>query len=106
MDLLHKRYASPFSFMDGMMQSGRFSEFVVEFVKAHNEESTERTRWEFYLHKVNNPEVTFKDFLDEIETNEKLQNMTDDDKADAIQTAMNILGNFNPLNEKGEHKND
>ena len=103
MDLLHQRYASPFSFMDGMILSGRFSEFVVELVQTYNEEHKERTMWEFYLHKVNNPEVSFKDFLDEIETNERLQNMTDDDKADAIQTAMNILGNFNPLSERGEH---
>ena len=103
MDLLHQRYASPFSFMGAMMQSGRFSEFVDEFVQKHNEEHKERTLWEFYLHKVDNPEVTFKDFIDEIETNENLQNMTDDDKASALQTAMNILGNFNPLsNEKGE----
>lgn len=102
MDLLHKRYASPFSFMGAMMQSGRFSEFVDEIVQTHNEEHREKTLWEFYLHKVNNPEVTFKDFLDEMDTNEQLQNMTDDDKASALQTAMNILGNFNPLNEKGE----
>jgi hypothetical protein len=102
MDLLHQRYASPFSFMGAMMQSGRFSEFVDEIVQTYNEDRKEKSLWDFYLHKVNNPEVTFKDFLDEIETNEKLQNMSDDDKADALQTAMNILGNFNPLNEKGE----
>ncbi len=84
------------------MQSGRFSEFVDELVQTHNEEHREKTLWEFYLHKVNNPEVTFKDFLDEMDTNENLVNMTEDDKASALQTAMNILGNFNPLNEKGE----
>ena len=83
------------------MQSGRFSEFVDEIVKSHNEEQKEKSLWEFYLHKVENPEVTFKDFLDEIETNENLQNMTDDDKASALQSAFDILGNFNPLNEKG-----
>lgn len=102
MDLLHQRYASPFSFMGAMMQSGRFSEFVDEIVQTHNEEHREKTLWDLYLHKVTNPEVTFKDFMDEIETNENLVNMTDDDKASALETAMNILGNFNPLNEKGE----
>ena len=102
MDLLHKRYASPFSFMGAMMQSGRFSEFVDEIVLAYNAESKEKTLWDLYLHKITNPEVSFKDFMDEIETNEQLVNMTDDDKASALETAMNILGNFNPLNEKGE----
>ena len=35
---------------------------------------------QFLPYKVNNPEVTFQDFIDEIETNEKAVNMTDDEK--------------------------
>ena len=83
------------------MQTGRFSEFVDEFVKKHNEEHKDSVNWEFYLHKVDNPEMTYQDFLAEIETNEKIVSMTEDDKASALQTAMNILNNFNPI-EGGE----
>jgi hypothetical protein len=101
MDLLFKRYASPFSFIEGWMQSGRFCEFVDEFVKTYNEEHKDEVNWDFYLHKVTNPEISYQDFLNEIDENENLQNMTDDDKADALQTAFDILGNFNPLQEKG-----
>lgn len=101
MDLLFTRYASPFSFIEGWMQTGRFSEFVDDLVHTRNEENKEKANWEFYLHKVQNPEMSYQDFVNEIEENERLQNMTDDDKASALQTAFDILGNFNPLNEKG-----
>ena len=38
MDLLFQRYASPFLFVDGMIQTGRFAEFVIEFIKTTNQE--------------------------------------------------------------------
>ena len=101
MDLLFKRYASPFLFIEGMMRSGRFSEFVDEFVSTFNEERKTELHWDFYLHKVNNPEITFQDFIDEIETNEKAVNMTDDEKTSSLQIAMNILNNFTP-DERGD----
>ena len=95
MDLLHKRYASPFSFIDGMMQSGRFDEFVVEFVSTINKEKEDESLWEFYLHKVSS-EISFKDFVEEIETDTKNQNMTEQDKASTVNMAMDILNNFIP----------
>ena len=103
MDLLIRRYASPFLFIEGMMKSGRFSEFDDEFVNTYNEERKDKVNWEFYLHKVDNPEISYKDFLDEIETNENIANMTEEDKTSALLTAMNILNNFNP--ERGEQTN-
>lgn len=83
------------------MSTGRFSEFVDEVVHIRNEEYKEDMNWNFYLHKVQNPEMTYQDFLDEIDENEELQNMTEEDKTSALQTAFDILGNFNPLQEKG-----
>ena len=99
MDLLFKRYASPFSFMEGMIQTGRFDEFVVEFIKTVNDELEEKTTWEIYLHKVN--EGSYKDFVDEIENDKKNQNMTEDDKESILQKSLGILNNFNPI-EGGE----
>ena len=99
MDLLFKRYASPFLFIDGMMQTGRFSEFVSELVKAFNEEREEKTMWEFYLHKVD-PSVSYADFVESLENDKQLQNMTEEDKAASVNIAMSILNNFNP--ERGD----
>ena len=60
MDLLFKRYANPFPFMDGMIQTGRFSEFVQQILEKTNSEREEQTAWEFFLHKV--WEGSFADF--------------------------------------------
>jgi hypothetical protein len=101
MDLLFKRYASPFLFIEGMMKSGRFSEFVEQFIHLYNEERKESTTWEYYLNKVENPEISYQDFVDMVDTNNKAVNMTEEDKESSLQIAMNILNNFNP-NEGGE----
>ena len=99
MDLLFKRYASPFPFMDGMILTGRFNEFVRELVHAHNIENEEKIEWEVYLHKVQG--MTFSEFHEQIEQDKELQNMTEETKVSNVQTAMNILNNFNPK-EGGE----
>lgn len=94
MDLLFKRYASPFLFMDGMIQTGRFDEFVFDFVNAENKEKEEKTEWEFYLHKVF--EGSFSEFKEEIETNKKNRTMSTRTIETTVQHSMNILGSFNP----------
>jgi hypothetical protein len=99
MDLLFKRYASPFLFMGEMIRSVRFDEFVTEFIKTTNEEHEEKASWEFYLHKVQ--EGSYKDFIDEMQNDKENQKMTEETKESIVQNAMNILNNFNPI-EGGE----
>lgn len=99
MDLLFKRYASPFPFIDGMIQTGRFSEFVSEFIRTVNEEIEDQTSWEFYLNKVQ--DGSYKDFKDELETNRQNQNISKHDIESTVQQSINILNNFNP--ERGEN---
>lgn len=50
--MLFKRYANPYPLLNGMISTGRLSEFVREFIKIHNEEQEEETIWEYWLHKV------------------------------------------------------
>lgn len=52
MDLLFKRYASPFLLLDEMILSGRMLEFVEKIIKIRNEEQENETLWEYYLHRV------------------------------------------------------
>lgn len=85
--------------MDGMILTGRFNEFVREFVHACNIEKEDEIEWDIYLHKVQG--MTFNEFHAEIEQDKELQNMTEDKKESNVQTAMNILNNFNPK-EGGE----
>lgn len=52
MDWLFARYANPFSFIDGMIRTNRFSEFVSSFVQTIQTEKEDDTSWQFFLHKV------------------------------------------------------
>ena len=100
MDLLSSRYANPCFFMDGMIQTGRFSEFVDEFIKTNNREKEDKFDWEFFLHKVQ--DMTFKEFKDHIKINSETQNMSAKNIETTINDSLNILGNFTPTNEGGE----
>ena len=94
MDLLSKRYANPCFFMEGMIQTERFSEFVSDFIKTINQEKEDETDWEFFLHKV--WEGSFKDFKDGINTNKENQNMSKRTIETTVQNSMDILNNFSP----------
>ena len=94
MDLLSKRYANPYFFLNGMISTGRLCEFVDEIINIHNEELNERKMWEIYLHKVWNK--SFSEFKDEIETDNQNRTMTEKDIETTVQESLNILQNFNP----------
>lgn len=86
MDLLFKKYASPFLLLDGMITTGRFSEFVDRFIEIHNEDTT----WEFYLHKVQ--DKSYAEFKDEI----SIPVVTQADIETTVTDSINILNSFNP----------
>ena len=96
MDLLFKRYADPFSLLDGYIQTSRFCDFLHEFGKLKEEDD----RWEFFLHKVWNK--NYKEFREDLQTSQDLQEMSDDDIEATVKMSMNILGNFNPDQKEGE----
>ena len=97
MDLLFKRYADPFSFINGMILTGRFGEFVSSFMKTINDEQDEETKWQFYLHKV--LEGSYDEFKNRLKVRMDNQNMSERTIETTVKHSMNILQNFNP--EKG-----
>lgn len=60
MDLLFKRYASPFLLLDGMIESCRFFYFVKKFVDTENEEKI----YELWIHKVH--DKTYQEFKEQV----------------------------------------
>ena len=46
MDLLYSRYSSPFSFINGLLEIGEFTEGI----RAIYKQNEERKMWEMYLH--------------------------------------------------------
>jgi hypothetical protein len=96
MDLLFKRYADPFSLLNGYIQTSRFCEFITAFC----EQKIEEDRWEFYLHKV--WDKSFTEFCDALQVSQDLQGMSDEDMEATVKKSMAILGNFNPEVGEGE----
>ena len=94
MDMLYKRYACPFSFVNEMIKSGRFQEFVVEFANTITKEKEEKRNWEFFLHKV--WEGTYQDFTSDVENNKKNLTMTKRAIETTVNHSLNILNNFKP----------
>ena len=96
MDLLFKRYADPFSLMDGYIQTSRFCEFI----RAFSEQKIEDDRWEYFLHKV--WDKSYSDFCETLQVSQDLQTMSDSMIETTVKQSMNILRNFNPEQEEGE----
>ena len=99
MDLLFKRYASPFLFVDGMIHAGRFEEFVVELISTVNKEKEDQVNWEYFLHKIF--DKSFNDFIAEMEINKKNHQLSERTIETTINHSMKILNGFNP-EEGGE----
>lgn len=96
MDLLHKRYASPFSFMDECIKTGRLCDFIHEFAR----QKTEDDQWEYFLHKVHG-DISFEDFKRNLQSTQKDQGMTTEQVEATVKMSRDILKNFNPNVEGG-----
>lgn len=91
MDLLFKRYASPFVLLDNFIAMGSLSDFIDDFFKFIDEEQQEDTKWQFFLHKVF--DKSWKEFCEEIESVDKTEKV---DLDATIKKSYNMLNNFAP----------
>lgn len=97
MDLLFKRYASPYSFIQGMIDTGRFEKFVTNFVLTVNKEKSDKTDWEFFLHKVF--DKSYNEWQEEVRTVNKNQQISAVDVETTIKHTNDIINQFNSQNE-------
>ncbi len=92
MDLIHKRYSSPFFYLNLLIDNHKFSDGIDTIYK---EVENERL-WQLYLHSMS--EKSFNDWKDEImsaNTNNKVVSKMD---FEATRTkAKEILHNFKPV---------
>ena len=88
MDLLFKRYASPFLLLDGMLETGRFYEYVRKLIDIKNNEDV----YDLWIHKVY--DKTYPEFRDQVlSTNAPA---TPVDLGATIRESENILQGFIP----------
>ncbi|MDU0939973.1 MAG: hypothetical protein E7A81_06860 [Clostridiales bacterium] len=69
MDLLAKRYASPFLMLDEFIRLGQLHEFIKEVSDIVAEEKKESIQWEFFLHKVF--DKSFNEYIAELKNEER-----------------------------------
>ena len=91
MDLLFKRYASPFLLLDTLILTNSLSDYIDDLFTFIVEEKEEQTKWEFFLHKVYNK--SWKEFCDEIEISNETKDV---DVGETVLKSKNILTNFTP----------
>ena len=91
MDLLFKRYASPFILLDELILTKSLSAYIDDLFKFIGEEKEEQTKWEFFLHKTYGK--SWKEFCDDLESISHSEKV---DLGDTITKSKTILSNFTP----------
>lgn len=95
MDLLFKRYASPFLLVDQMLLIGEFNRFISEIYDYAEEEKI----WDYFLHKV------YGKSFDEFKLSLQQQSQVFDISNKQIETTINesfeIMENFVPDDMQG-----
>ena len=95
MDLLAKRYASPFLVLDEFIRIHQLHDFVTEILKTIADEKIHDIRWQFYLHKVF--DMTFEEYLRRCEQpQQKGQEMSHEDIGNIINDSKKMLEGFMP----------
>lgn len=91
MDLLFKRYASPFLLLEIYIEEGRLYDFVAEFMRTHNEE----LMWDVWLHKVF--DKNFEEYKEAVLSAAKSSIRPSKKQLETtLIDSMNILDSFNP----------
>lgn len=105
MDLLHQRYASPFSLLDYLICTKQFSEWVEQFLNKVNKEKNDRKLWEFYLHKVH--DKSFDDWKKSLEVKPGKNDdvMDEAEKQKIVEKSTSILNGFQPT-KGGGYRNE
>ena len=94
MDLLFKRYASPFVLLDNLILTSSSSSYIDDLFKLINEEKEEQVQWEFFLHKVF--DKSWKEFCEEV--NQPIIDNEIDLGATFVKSR-DMLKNFTPESE-------
>lgn len=97
MDLLAQRYADPYIILDDFIRLEQLHEFSIEAMQLIAKERVQKSRWEFYLHKV--WDMTFEEFVAACENGKKETEEVTMQKEEALQIIENsnsILEGFKP----------
>lgn len=99
MDLLFKKYASPFLLLNGYILTNSFAEFIEYFITNEQIERNDKLEWEYYLHRVF--DKSFNEWKEETRNRENNLQMTQEQQKTTVLNSMEILKGFDPNKTKG-----
>ena len=93
MDLLSQRYANPYLILDDVIRLGQLHEFTLETMRTIAQDNIQKSRWEYYLHKV--WDMSFEDYVAACEKKEPEEKTISKEEAiRIIQASNSILEDF------------
>lgn len=90
LDLLFSKYASPFIFIDTMIQLGKLDEAIRNLL----DEQNENRLWDLYLRVL--PKKSFNDWKKDLVKNETSE-LNENEIMAQVEESQNILNSFKPL---------
>ena len=96
MDLLYKRYASPFNYLDVLLEYGEFGRGVRNIWDTANDDKA----WELYLSYNPHNKKSFDDWKKDLKGNDAPQKMSKTQVDATVEKSQKILKNFKPSPEK------
>lgn len=94
LDILYQRYGNPVSLLNGMLATRRFCGFVETFVELYKNDQLEKTRWEYWLHRVF--DQSYQDYVQSLGMNQAPAAPTRKEQIKAVQQSMKILDGLCP----------
>ena len=93
MDLLAKRYASPFLVLDEFIRLHQLHDFTINLFETIAKENTHNARWEYYLHKVWD-DISFEEYVEICENTKKKATMSNVEIGNVINESKMMLENL------------
>ena len=78
--------------LDQMIRAGRFTEFIREITKIHNQELIDNARWEVWLHRIF--DMLFDEYISELDGTEEV--LSEEVMEATVRDSMGIINDFCP----------
>ena len=96
MDLLSQRYANPYLVLDDFIRLQQLHDFSIETLKTIAEEKKQKSRWEYYLHRV--WDMSFEEYVALCDRQmPREEKMTQEEVESVINTSKSMLDGFSPI---------
>lgn len=84
-----------------MIATGRFDQFVVSFIEQYRKDQLEKTRWEYWLHKVF--DKSYQEYIDSLGMKPSSAAPAKDEQIKAVRKSYEILNVFSSAKKVGEN---